>query len=65
MSVENVTSSTPGLADLIRETFKTSQFTSEIIASLILFALVAITGWLAYYVFGKYFSRWVKKRKPH
>jgi small-conductance mechanosensitive channel len=63
MSFENATSSSSSLADLISETFKTNQFTSEVIASTILFILVAAIGWLAYYVFGKYFSKWAKKTK--
>jgi small-conductance mechanosensitive channel len=63
MSFENATSASSSLADLISETFKTNQFTSEVIASIILFTLVAVIGWLAYYIFGKYFSNWAKKTK--
>jgi small-conductance mechanosensitive channel len=63
MSTSNSTTTSYGLADLISDAFKTNQFTSEIIAAIIIFSLVSVTGWLVYYVFGRYFSKRVGKTK--
>jgi small-conductance mechanosensitive channel len=35
--------------------------TSEILASIILFLIVAVVGWAVYYVFNRYFSKWAEK----
>jgi small-conductance mechanosensitive channel len=35
--------------------------TSEIIASVIVFSIVAIIGWISYFIFEHYFSNWTKK----
>jgi small-conductance mechanosensitive channel len=51
------------LSEIIRETLQINQFTSEIIASVVIFILVAVIGWLAYFIFGKYFSKWAAKTK--
>ena len=51
------------LAEIIQNMFQTNQAISEMIASIIIFSLFAITGWLAYYIFGRYFSAWARKTK--
>ena len=51
------------LSDLIGEVMKTSPIVSEIIASIIIFSLVAISGGLAYFILGKYISKWATRTK--
>jgi small-conductance mechanosensitive channel len=51
----------PSLSELIQQILQTNQFTSEVIASLIIFVIVVLAGGLAYFIFGRYFSRWAKK----
>jgi len=62
MSLSNSTT-TPNLADLVRDALKTSPLASEIIASIVIFLLVAVSGLLVYFIFGKYFSKWATKTK--
>ncbi len=35
--------------------------TSEILASIVLFVIVAVIGWAVYFVFNRYFSKWAEK----
>ena len=35
--------------------------TAEILASIVLFAVVAVVGWAVYFVFNRYFSKWAEK----
>ncbi len=51
------------LAELIRGLFNLSQFASEIIASVIIFALAIIVAWIGYSVFQRYIANWAKKTK--
>ncbi len=54
---------TADLAQLLRLYFGLDQFTSEIIASIIVFALTIVVGWSAYFVFRRYLSRWASRTK--
>ena len=54
---------TVNLSEILREILQTNQFTSEIISSVIIIASIAVIGWLAYYIFGRYFTSWAKKTK--
>jgi small-conductance mechanosensitive channel len=49
------------LSRLIDNAFGIGQIPSEIITALIMFAIVAVIGWVAYFVFEHYFSAWAKK----
>ena len=40
-----------------------SDFVSEIIISILIFALFLIAGWIVYHVFERYFTRWAEKTK--
>ncbi len=51
------------LAEIFQDSFQINQITSELIASAIIFSVIAIIGWLAYYAFGRYFSSWTGKTK--
>ena len=51
------------LSDLIQNVFQLNHATSEIIASILTFSLVATIGWIAYFVFGRYFSAWAQKTR--
>ena len=49
------------LSENLQQILGTNAGTSEILASIILFALVALVGWVIYFVFNRYFSKWAKK----
>ncbi len=49
------------LPEIFKQLFNTSMANGEIIASIIIFIIVACVGWGAYLVFNKYFSNWAKK----
>ncbi len=51
------------LTEILQDIFRTNQLTSEIIASVIIFSLTVLIGGFAYYLFGRYFSRWAKQTK--
>src|SRR5665648_81031 len=51
------------LAETIQNLIQTNQVTSELIASIIIFLLVAVIGWLVYYTSSKYFIALMKKTK--
>jgi small-conductance mechanosensitive channel len=51
------------LAELISEYSNLDLLTSEIIASIIIFAVAMITGWIVYSVFRRYLSRWARTTK--
>jgi small-conductance mechanosensitive channel len=53
------------LGEFFSEIFGLNQLASEIIASLIIFAFAIIVGWIVYYVFRRYFSRWAKRTKSN
>ena len=40
---------------------QTNSFNGEIIASVVIFLSVGFFGWLSYYIFEHYFSRWAQK----
>jgi|WetSurMetagenome_2_1015567.scaffolds.fasta_scaffold99550_1 small-conductance mechanosensitive channel len=64
MSVENATTSVPSdLSNFIGQIFRTDQLTSDIFAAVILFAIIATVGWTAYFIIGRYFSKWALKTK--
>ena len=50
-----------GISQYIQDVFGFNLVTSEIIASIIVFSIVAIVGWASYYIFSKYFSAWARK----
>ena len=43
--------------------FGADALTSEIIVSVIMFSIVAIIGWVSYFIFSRYFSRWAARTK--
>jgi small-conductance mechanosensitive channel len=49
------------IAQYIQDILGLNLITSEILASVIVFSIVAVIGWASYYVFGRYFSSWAKK----
>ena len=49
------------LPEIFQQIFNTSLSNGEIIASIVIFILVAFIGWAAYLIFNKYFSAWAKK----
>jgi small-conductance mechanosensitive channel len=52
------------MADLthtFQQTLNIPLGTAEILASVVLFAIVAFAGWGIYFVFNRFFSRWAKK----
>jgi Small-conductance mechanosensitive channel len=49
------------LTSTLEQTLGTNPSTSEILASILLFAFVAIVGWAVYFVFNRYFSKWAEK----
>ena len=51
------------LAELIRQYFDLSQFVSEIVASVIVFAFAIVVGWVVYFIFERYFTGWAEKTK--
>ncbi|MCZ2856380.1 MAG: mechanosensitive ion channel family protein [Candidatus Bathyarchaeota archaeon] len=51
------------LAQLLRVYFGLDQLASEIVASIIVFALTIFVGWSAYFIFRRYLSGWAKKTK--
>ncbi|TFH24233.1 mechanosensitive ion channel family protein [Candidatus Bathyarchaeota archaeon] len=51
------------LAETIQNLIQTNQVTSEMIASIIIFLLAAVIGWLVYYTFSKYLIALMKKTK--
>jgi len=53
------------LVELFSEIFGLNELACEIVASLIIFAFAIIVGWIVYYVFRRYLSRWAKKTKTN
>lgn len=51
------------LAEFLREHLNLNQLTSEILASVIVFALAIVIGWTVYLVFEKYFMSWARKTR--
>lgn len=49
--------------ELIRGYFNLIELAGEIGASVIVFALAIVIGWVVYFIFKKYLSRWAKKTK--
>jgi small-conductance mechanosensitive channel len=49
------------ISRLIQNTLRLDVVTSDVITSVIMFSLVALVGWVAYFVFERYFSAWAKK----
>jgi len=50
-----------GLGGSIHEYFDLSQLASEISVSVIVFALAIVVGWLVYFVFKRYLTRWAEE----
>jgi hypothetical protein len=59
--VSQATQNGTDISRLIQDTFHLNTVVSEVIAAVIVFSIVAIIGWVAYYIFSKYFSAWAKK----
>ena len=53
------------LTEIIQQIFGANPSTSEILASLILFSIVALIGGAVYIFFNRYFSKWVQKTETH
>jgi small-conductance mechanosensitive channel len=51
------------LSELIQEWFSLSQLASEIVSSVIVFALAIFVGWVVFLIFERYLARWAKKTK--
>jgi small-conductance mechanosensitive channel len=51
------------LAEFLREYLNLNQLASEILASVIVFALAIVIGWTVYLVFERYFTSWARKTK--
>jgi small-conductance mechanosensitive channel len=49
------------LTETIEQLLGTNAATSEILASIVLFAVAAVIGWAVYFVFNHYFSKWAEK----
>ncbi|MCL4430267.1 MAG: hypothetical protein M1167_05900 [Chloroflexi bacterium] len=49
------------LTETLQQILNVNAGTAEIIASIAIFAIVALAGWGIYLVFNKYFSRWAQK----
>jgi small-conductance mechanosensitive channel len=49
------------LTGTIQQLLNTNATTAEILASIVLFVVVAAVGWAVYFVFNRYFSRWAAK----
>ena len=49
------------ISQLIGKTLGIGQVPSEILAAALVFSLVAVVGWVSYFVFEHYFSAWAKK----
>ncbi len=56
-TIQNGTS----VSRFIQDTFHFNMVTSDVIASVLMFSLVAIVGWVSYFIFEHYFSTWAKK----
>jgi TRAP-type C4-dicarboxylate transport system permease small subunit len=51
------------LTEIIQQLLNTNAGNAEIVASLIIFAIVALIGWGSYIVTSRFFSSWTKKTK--
>jgi len=49
------------LSELFQQLFQTNAYNGEIIASIVIFSIVGLVGWVAYFVFERYFSKWAAK----
>ncbi len=59
--VAQATQNGTDISRLLQNTLHFDVLTSEAIASVIVFSIVAVVGWVAYYIFSRYFSAWAKK----
>ncbi|MCW4003337.1 MAG: mechanosensitive ion channel family protein [Candidatus Bathyarchaeota archaeon] len=51
------------ITEIIQSILQTDQLTSEIIASAIIFSIIAVVGWTVYFVFSRYLVAWAGKTK--
>ncbi|MCW3996617.1 MAG: mechanosensitive ion channel family protein [Candidatus Bathyarchaeota archaeon] len=51
------------LSEIFQHLLNTNEINGEIFASIFTFLVVALAGWLTYFVFGRYFSSWAAKLK--
>lgn len=49
------------LTETLQQLLNINNGTAEIIAAIIIFAVVVFIGWVTYIIFNKYFSKWTKK----
>ena len=49
------------LTQTLQQILNINAGTAEILASVVLFAVVAVIGWAIYFVFNRYFSKWAEK----
>ena len=53
------------LSEILQQLLPINQLTSEIIVAILLFGATATVGWVIYYIFSHYFSRWAQKTKTN
>lgn len=51
------------IAEIIQDILQTNQVTSEMIASAIIFSIIAAAGWVTYFIFSRYLAAWAGKTK--
>jgi small-conductance mechanosensitive channel len=51
------------LSELFQQILQTNQLNGEIIASIVIFSVVAFVGWLSYLILSRYLSKWATKTK--
>jgi small-conductance mechanosensitive channel len=49
------------LSELFQQLFQTNTYIGEIIASIVIFVIVAVVGWGSYLIFNRYFCKWTQK----
>ncbi|MCK4497892.1 hypothetical protein KAU25_01700 [Candidatus Bathyarchaeota archaeon] len=49
------------LVELIEDYLNLGQLESEIAASIIIFTLALVIGWIVYFAFRRYLSRWAER----
>ncbi len=49
------------ISRFLHDTLRLDMLTSDILASVIVFSIVAVIGWVAYYIFSRYFCAWASR----
>jgi small-conductance mechanosensitive channel len=53
------------LSETFQQLLQTNQLNGELVASIVMFSVVAFVGWLSYFALGRYFSKWISKTKTN